>query len=163
MCLSTFPTLECQTSNSQIWLPFSHWHYFSGCPSSTPQLSELAFLRCAPSFTIKSFLTTRQDDIERVVYLNKKTEFLSVEKRLLTSLYNEKGRQWQRVLGFKLKDGDSDEMLGRNSLLREWWSTDTGCPEKLWISHAQVCSRPGWMGLWAMWSSGRYPSPWQWG
>jgi len=25
------------------------------------------------------------------------------------------------------------------------------------------CSRPGWMGLWATWSSGRCPCPWQGG
>jgi len=23
------------------------------------------------------------------------------------------------------------------------------------------CSRPCWMGLWAQWSSGKYPCPWQ--
>jgi len=25
------------------------------------------------------------------------------------------------------------------------------------------CSRPGWMGLWATWCSGRCPCPWQGG
>jgi len=29
----------------------------------------------------------------------------------------------------------------------------TGCPEKLWIFHPWKCSRPGWMGPWATWSS----------
>ena len=52
-------------------------------------------------------------------------------------------------------------MLGGNSLLRGWWGTGTGCPEKLWMSHTWKCSRPGWMGLGATWSSGRCPCPWQ--
>ena len=28
-----------------------------------------------------------------------------------------------------------DYILGRNSLLRGWWDTGTGCPEKLWLPH----------------------------
>ncbi|KFU98841.1 U5 small nuclear ribonucleoprotein 200 kDa helicase, partial [Tauraco erythrolophus] len=35
------------------------------------------------------------------------------------------------------------------------------CPEKLWLPHPWQCSRPGWMGLWATWCSGRCPCPWQ--
>ena len=35
------------------------------------------------------------------------------------------------------------------------------CPEKLWMPPHRKCSRPGWRGLWATWSSGRCPCPWQ--
>lgn len=28
-------------------------------------------------------------------------------------------------------------------------------------SHPQKYSKPGWMGIWATWSSERYPCPWQ--
>ena len=48
-------------------------------------------------------------------------------------------------------------MLVRNSLPRGWWGAGTGCAEKLWIPHPRRCSRPGWMGPWAVWSSGRQP------
>ena len=34
-------------------------------------------------------------------------------------------------------------------------------PENLWMAHPWKCSRPGWMGLWATWSSGGCPCPWQ--
>jgi len=45
-----------------------------------------------------------------------------------------------------------------NSLL---WDTSTACPEKLWMPSPWQCSRPGSTGLWATWSSGRCPCPWQ--
>ena len=48
-------------------------------------------------------------------------------------------------------------MLERNSLLWEWWDTGTGCPMRLWMSPPWKYSRPGWMGLWAIWSRGRCP------
>jgi len=50
-----------------------------------------------------------------------------------------------------------------DSLLRGWWGTGTGCPERLWLPPPWKCSRPGWMGFWATWSSGRCPCPWQGG
>lgn len=56
---------------------------------------------------------------------------------------------WNRV-GF-------DWMLGRNSLLRGWWGTCTGCPKKLWMPHSWMSSRPGWMGLRGTWSSEMCP------
>ena len=31
------------------------------------------------------------------------------------------------------------------------------CPEKLWMPPPWKCSRPGWMELWATWSSARCP------
>jgi len=31
----------------------------------------------------------------------------------------------------------------------------------MWVTPPWRCSRPGWMGLWATWSSGRCPCPWQ--
>ena len=42
-----------------------------------------------------------------------------------------------------------------------WWNTGTGCPGKLWLPPPWKCSRPGWMELWATWSSGRCPYSWQ--
>lgn len=39
------------------------------------------------------------------------------------------------------------------------WSTGTDCPEQLWILHPRNFSRPGWMGLWAIWSSRRCLCP----
>ena len=41
------------------------------------------------------------------------------------------------------------------------WGTGTGSPEKLWLPRPWKCSGLGWMGLWATWSSGRCPCPWQ--
>jgi len=58
---------------------------------------------------------------------------------------------------------DLDWIEGRHFLRWEWWGTGTGCPEKLWMPPPWKCSRPGWMGLWATWSSGRCPCPWQGG
>ena len=43
------------------------------------------------------------------------------------------------------------------------WGAGTGCPEKLWLLSPWPCWRPGWMSLWATWSSGRCPCPWQGG
>jgi len=40
-------------------------------------------------------------------------------------------------------------------------NTGTGCPEKLWMPPPWKCSSPGWMELWAAWSSGRCPRSWQ--
>lgn len=56
--------------------------------------------------------------------------------------------------GFNLEEDRVRLKLGRNSLL---WS----CPTQLWILHPQRYSRPGWMGLWAAWSSDRCPYPCQ--
>jgi len=42
-------------------------------------------------------------------------------------------------------------------ILDKYWSrlpTGTGCPERLWMPHPCRHSRPGWMWLWAAWSSG---------
>ena len=44
-----------------------------------------------------------------------------------------------------------------------WWGPGTDCPEKLWLPPPWQCSRPGWTGLWATWSGGRCPCPWQGG
>jgi len=41
--------------------------------------------------------------------------------------------------------------------------TRTGHPVKLWMPHRWKRSRPGWMALWAAWSSDRCPCPWQGG
>jgi len=34
------------------------------------------------------------------------------------------------------------------------------CPERLWMLHPWRCSRPGWMGPWAAWSSTRSGGWW---
>lgn len=36
-------------------------------------------------------------------------------------------------------------------------------PEKMWMPHPWKGSKPGWMGLWASWFSGRCPYPWHGG
>lgn len=41
--------------------------------------------------------------------------------------------------------------------------TGTCCPGRLWMSQPWKCSRPGWIRLWATWSSGRGPCLWQGG
>ena len=48
-----------------------------------------------------------------------------------------------------------------DSLLRGWWGTGTGSPEKLWMPHPWRHSKPGCMGPWAAWSIGRQPCLWQ--
>jgi len=53
-------------------------------------------------------------------------------------------------------------MSGGSPLLWEWWGAGTGCSEKLWMSCPWRCSRPGWMGPWAAWSSIRCGSWWPW-
>ena len=48
---------------------------------------------------------------------------------------------------------------GGNSLQRAvrcWHS----CPERLWMFHPWWCSRPGWMGPWAVWSTDRSGGWW---
>lgn len=46
-------------------------------------------------------------------------------------------------------------MSGGHALLR-------GCPVKLWMSHLQRYSQPGWMGPWGAWSRSWQPCLWQW-
>ena len=53
-------------------------------------------------------------------------------------------------------------MLGRYSSLREWWSTGTGCPEKMWMPCPWGRLRPIWMALWAAWPSGCLPKQGGW-
>lgn len=45
--------------------------------------------------------------------------------------------------------------------MHSWHSC--GADGKLWVPHPWKCRRPGWMGLWAAWSSGICPCPWQGG
>ena len=35
--------------------------------------------------------------------------------------------------------------------------------EQIWMPPPWMCSRPGWVGFWATWSSGKCPCPWQGG
>ena len=61
--------------------------------------------------------------------------------------------------GFKLREGRF--RLGiKGKSQREWQGAGTGCPERLWMPHPWRCSRPGWMGPWAAWSSIRYEGWW---
>ena len=63
---------------------------------------------------------------------------------------------------FKLKEGKFTlNIRKRFFMMRWWWGTGPGCPEKLWMPHPLMCSMPGWSALWATWSSGRCPCPWQ--
>jgi len=52
------------------------------------------------------------------------------------------------------------KIIQMTSMEDRWQQPGTGCPEKLWLSPAWQCSRPGWMGFWATCSSGRCPCPW---
>ena len=62
--------------------------------------------------------------------------------------------------GFKLKEEGLDCMSGRSSSQREWWGAGTDCPQRLWIFCPLRCSRPGWMGPWAVWSNTRSGGWW---
>ena len=65
-----------------------------------------------------------------------------------------------RGSGFTLEEVDLDYILGRNSLLSGWWDTGTGFPVRLCMPPPPwKHSKPGWMGLWATWSSGGCPCP----
>lgn len=63
-----------------------------------------------------------------------------------------------RWTGFKLKEWRFMLDVRRNSSLRGWWGSGTGCLEKLRMPHPWMCSRPGWMGLWVTWSDGMFPA-----
>ena len=68
-----------------------------------------------------------------------------------------------RSNGFELKEGRFSSDIRKKffimRVLRHWH----GLPRKLWLPPPWQCSRPGWMGLWAAWSSGRCPCSWQGG
>ena len=58
---------------------------------------------------------------------------------------------------FKLNESRFRLDARKNSSPWGWWGTGTGCQENLWLTPPWQCSRPGWMGLWAAWSSRRCP------
>ena len=82
----------------------------------------------------------------------------------LKGVYKQEGSQlFERVdnsrtrgNGFKLKKGRFRLAIrGKFFSMRvvRCWNS---CPERLWFPQGQRCSRPGWMGPWAIWSSIRY-------
>ncbi|GAB0188207.1 hypothetical protein GRJ2_001286000 [Grus japonensis] len=67
-----------------------------------------------------------------------------------------------RGSGFKLKEGRFRLDIKKKFFTVEMkYYTGTGCPQKLWMPPPWKCSRPGRMRLWATWSSGGCPCPWQ--
>lgn len=50
-----------------------------------------------------------------------------------------------RARGFMWKERRFKSDIRKNSLLRLWWGTGTGCSEKLWMPQPWRCSRPDWM------------------
>ena len=93
---------------------------------------------------------------------------LIVAFQYLKGAYKQKGRQLftrvdngrRRGNGCKLKEGRFRlDIRGKFFTMRvvRCWNS---CPERLWMPHPWRCSRPGWMGPWAAWSSIRCES-WQ--
>ena len=89
-------------------------------------------------------------------FLMKKLVLFSLEKRRLQRdhwlyIWSDSGRTKGNVL--KLKD-ERFRLVVQNSLLREWWGTETDCWEKLWMPNPWRCSKSGWMGPCAAWTGG---------
>lgn len=59
---------------------------------------------------------------------------------------------------FKVKENRFLLDIRKNSLLWGWWDTGRGTREVMDTS-SWKCSKSGWLGLWAAWSSGRCPCP----
>jgi len=97
------------------------------------------------------------DLIEAFQYLSR------VCKRAGEGHFTRAFRERTRGNGFKLKEGrfrlDKRKKSFAVRVVRHW----TDCPEKMWLPPHWKCSRSGWMGLWATWSGGRCPCPWQGG
>ena len=71
----------------------------------------------------------------------------------LKGTYKQEGSKGEGEMVLNRGREDWGWMSGGSSLLWEWWGAGTGCPERLWMLHPWRCSRPGWMGPWAAWSS----------
>lgn len=79
----------------------------------------------------------------------------------LREAYNKRQRILQeQVVTGQLRVG-LDKIVGGNSLLWQWWDTETGCQEELWMLHPWRCWRPDWREFWESLPSERCPQPWQ--
>ena len=95
-------------------------------------------------------------------------EFLHTRKEwhpmILTDLWRpNRGCEHSEVVGGVFQQ--CQEVFRRKffTLFRWWWSTGTGYLRRLWMPHPWRHSRPSWMWLWAVWSSGWRPCLWQGG
>ena len=71
----------------------------------------------------------------------------------------EKYEEPQRATGTQIQSHNSclTAQMGELPNFLGGWHTGTGCPRRLWMPHPWKHLKPGWMWLWAAWSSGCWP------